>query len=85
MAGHVDVGVAEYLGDDVDRHPVFDRKRGERMSCAVRRQVLRYVAQRRNFFQIGIHLRVRRHGKQLASRPARFIPLVFPQQRDRMR
>lgn len=55
------------------------------MPYTVRRQVLRYVAQRRNFFQIGIHLRVRRHGKQLASRPARFIPLVFPQQCDRMR
>ena len=49
---HVRIRVAQYLGDDVDRHPVFDRKRRKRMSCAVRRQVLRYVAQRRNFFQI---------------------------------
>lgn len=29
------IRVTQYLGDDVDRHPVFDRKRGERMSCAV--------------------------------------------------
>lgn len=44
-----------------------------------------YIADRRDFLQIGIHLRVRRHGKQLASHPTRFIPLVFLQQRDRMR
>lgn len=51
---HVRIRVTQYLGDDVDRHPVFDRKRRERMSCTVRRQVLRNVAQRRNFFQIAV-------------------------------
>ena len=33
--GHVRIRMAQNLGDNVDRHPVFDRKRGERMSCAV--------------------------------------------------
>ena len=51
---HVRIRMSQYLGDDVDRHPVFDRKRGERMSCTVRRQVLRNVAQRRNFFEIAV-------------------------------
>lgn len=32
---HVRIRVAQYLGDDVDRHPVFDRKRRKRMSCTV--------------------------------------------------
>lgn len=55
------------------------------MSCGVRRKAFANTAYIGQLFQIGVHLRVRRHGKQLASRPARFIPLVFPQQCDRMR
>lgn len=37
MTGHVDVGVAEYLGDDVDRHPIFNGETGERMPGAMSR------------------------------------------------
>ena len=32
---HIRIRMTQNLGDDVDRHPVFDRKRGERMSCAM--------------------------------------------------
>ena len=32
---HVRIRVAQNLGDDVDRHPVFNRQRGERMARQV--------------------------------------------------
>jgi hypothetical protein len=36
--------VAEDFSDNVDWHAVLDRQRGERMPGAVRRQVLRNIA-----------------------------------------
>ena len=85
VSRHVRVRVAQDLCQYVDRHPVLHRKAGERMACDVGRQGLIYITDRRDFLQIGVHLRVRRHGKQFASCPACFIPLVFLQQCDRMR
>lgn len=63
MAGHVDVGVAEYLGDDVDRHPVFDGKAGERVTCRMCRQVFTDVTDCGDFFEVTVHLLVARHGQ----------------------
>lgn len=60
--------MSENLGDDVDRHAVFDGQRGEGMPGGMRRQVLRDIAQVGNLFQIRVHLLVTRHRDQLAIR-----------------
>lgn len=59
---HVRIRMAQNLGDDVDRHAVFDGQRGERMPGAVGRQVFRDIAYPGQFFQVGIHLRVGGNG-----------------------
>ena len=62
MTGHVGIRMSEDFCDDVDGHPVFDGQRSERMPCNMRREILRDIADSRQFLQVGIHLRIGGHG-----------------------
>lgn len=77
--------MTEDLGDDVDRHAVFDRQCSERMPGAVYCQVFRDIAYPGQFLQIGIHLRVGGNGQQSAPRFAGFVGLVFLQNPSSLR
>ena len=83
-ARHVRVRMAEYLGDDVDRHAVFDGQRSEKYAAQCVVKVLLNVTQVGNLFQIGVHLLITRHGQQLTFDLQFCIMSVFVQQFDRM-
>ena len=53
----------ENLGDDVDRHPVFDGKAGERVAGNMCRQVFTDVTDYGNLIKVTVHLLVARHGQ----------------------
>ena len=53
-ACHVRIRMTQNLGDDVDRHPVFNRQRGKRMARQVRGQMLLNLADIRYLFRITI-------------------------------
>ena len=59
MAGRM----PENLGDDVDRHPVFDGKAGERVAGNMCRQVFTDVTDYGNLLKVTVHLLVARHGQ----------------------
>ena len=77
--------MAQNLGDDVDRHPVFNRQGGKRMARQVRGQMLVNLANIRYLLQVGIHLRIRRDGQQFAPCPTVGIVAVLLQQGRRLR
>lgn len=66
MTGHVGIRVAEDLGDYINRHPVFDCQRGERMSCKMDCQIFVDQANIGNLLQVGVHLLIARNGQQLS-------------------
>lgn len=76
--------MAQNLGDDVDRHPVFNRQRGERMARQVRGQMLLNLTNICYLLQVGVHLRIRRDGQQFAPRPTVGIVAVLLQQSRRL-
>ena len=82
---HVRIRMTQNLGDDIDRHPVFNRQRGKRMARQVRGQMLVDLANIRYFLQVGVHLRIRRDRQQLAPRPTVGIVAVLLQQSRRLR
>lgn len=82
---HVRIRMTQNLGDDVDRHSVFNRQRGERMARQVRGQMLVDLANIRYLLQVGVHLRIRRDGQQFAPRPTVGIVAVLLQQGRRLR
>lgn len=53
-ACHVRIRMTQNLGDDVNRHPVFNRQRGKRMARQVRGQMLLNLADIRYLLQITI-------------------------------
>ena len=77
---HIRIRMTQNLGDNVNRHPVFNRQRGKRMARQVRGQMLLNLANIRYLLQVGVHLRIRRDRQQLAPRPAVGIVAVLLQQ-----
>lgn len=78
---HVGIRMPEDFCDDVDGHAVFDGQRGERMPRAMRREILRNIADSRQLLQVGIHLRIGGHRQQLTPGFAGlvgFVPLQYP-------
>ena len=82
---HVRIRMAQNLGDNVDRHSVFNRQRGKRMARKMRGQMLLNLADIRYLLQVGVHLRIRRDRQQLAPRPTVGIVTVLLQQGRRLR
>lgn len=81
MPRHVGIRMPEDFCDDVDGHAVFDGQRGERMPRAMRREILRNIADSRQLLQVGIHLRIGGHRQQLTPGFAGlvgFVPLQYP-------
>ena len=72
---HVRIRMAQNLGDNVDRHSVFNRQCGKRMARQVRGQMLVNLANIRNLLQAGVHIRIRhRHGTSPAGPPPAEAP-----------
>lgn len=82
---HVRIRMTQNLGDDVDRHPVFNRQRGKRVARRMRGQMLGNLADIRYLLQVGVHLRIRWDGQQFAPRPTVGIVAVLLQQGRRLR
>ena len=89
MTRHLRVGVAEHLGDALDRDAVGQRVGGEEVPCAMGRQLFADAADVGQLLQVGVHLLVARHGQQHVVRHAlgiRAVALQNPrgdlQQRD---
>lgn len=53
MTGHVGIRMYEDLGDNIDRHPVFNRQRGKRMARAVLDEILAQTRQQAQGFHVG--------------------------------
>lgn len=79
MTGHVRIGMAENLGEYVDRHPVFHNQTSERMPGNMRRQRFIDIADYRYLLQIGVHPLVARYGEQFPFGLQFFIRSVFLQ------
>lgn len=62
VARHLRVGVSEHLGDALDRDAVGQRVGGEKVPCAMGRQLLADAADVGQLLQVGVHLLVARHG-----------------------
>ena len=56
MLGHFDITMTEHLGNILNRYVIGkSNRRGERVTCAMSRELLIDSAQFRNFFQPVIH------------------------------
>ena len=85
MPRHIRIGMTENLCQYVYGHSVFNGQTRERMPGDVRRQRLVDIADARQFFQIGVHLRIARYGQHLSALSAIRVVLVLSQKFHRMR